>query len=1687
MAMRSLSLLLLLMLSASMYVSTFMATHVDDEAALLSFKAAAISGGYDDPLASWNDSIGGCCNWEGVRCRGRHQRVVALTLPSHGLTGVLSPAIGNLSSLRTLNISFNGFSGEIPASLSRLRRLHILDLSHNTFSGKLPVNLTSCINLKTMCLRFNQLRGCVPSEIGNKLMGLKILTLGPLPSNVGNLRNLNFLNLNGNQLSGDIPDEIGELVVLQELWLANNSFDGSMPQSLSNIKGLTTLSLSMNKLSGSIPDVLEDLTSLSELDISFNNLQGEVPKEGIFRNLANLSIEGNNEFCGGMPQLILPPCQINSKLMSKQRSHSPPLVEEQYERVSYHALANGTNGFSEANLLGKGSFGAVYKCTFQDERTITAVKVFNLELSGSTRSFVAECEALRRVRHRCLLKTITCCSSINHQGQEFKALVFEFMPNGSLNRWLHPQSGTPTLGNTLTLAQRLDIAIDIMDAMDYLHNHCQPPIVHCDIKPSNILIAEDMRARVGDFGISRILPKSAYSTLSNSNSTIGIRGSIGYVAPEYGEGSPISTIGDVYSLGILLLELFTGRSPTNDMFRGYLDLRKFSADALPDRVWDIADTAMWLHIDTHDRTTRSRIENCLISATSCIGERYLKHAKGLVVFVLKSTHNDQLRTVYNEHGDGASTIDLPDTNHHPSIAGWLKPVTSTKATGMTTMRPVNCMLLLVSFSMTATLLVADEAASLLAFKAAAISGANGDMLASWNGSSASRFCSWEGVMCGRKHRRVVALNLSSRGLNGVVSPAIGNLTFLRLVNLSFNGLNGDIPASLGRLHRLQVLDLSNNAFSGKLPANLSSCTRLKYMYLRFNQLHGRLPPELGDKLAHLRVLNLQNNSLTGTIPSSLANLSSLEALILPFNHLEGTIPPALGSIPGLLNLDLASNHLSGELPHSLYNLSSLEWLQLQMNMFRGGIPANIGSRFPKMQILVLSFNQFTRSIPASISNLTTLQYLGLSGNRLSGYVPSALGRLRDLEILHLHENVLQADDREGWEFITSLSNCSKLQQLFLSYNSAFTGQMPSSIGNLSSNLQALRLYDTGISGSIPSAISNLVSLTVLNVGNTNISGVIPESIGKLGNLVQLSLFNTDLSALIPSSIGNLSKLIDLNIQNCNLEGPIPASIGNLKNLLTLDLSMNRLNGYIPRDIFNAQLLSLNYLDLSQNSLSGPLPYEVGSLRNLNSLRLADNQLSGEIPDSLEDCTVLEGLWLHNNSFEGSIPQSLKNIRGLTAVSLSTNKLSGTIPEGIGTIRNLKYLFLQENNLSGPIPKTLQNLTSLSELDMSFNNLQGEVPKDGIFKNLSIISITGNNELCGGIPQLHLTPCQFNSAKDNRKGRLKVLAITLSTTGTLLLLAFIIAVLQLMLKKLTQRQKKRPFLTPIIEEHYYERVSYHTLAKGTNGFSEANLLGKGTFGAVYKCNFEEEGHIAAVKVFNPEQSESTRSFVAECKALKRVRHRCLIKIITCCSSINHQGHEFKALVFEFMLNGSLNDWLHPKSDLPTPRNTLSLEQRLDIAVNITDALDYLHNQCQPPIIHCDLKPSNILLAEDMTAKVGDFGISKILPENASKTLQNSNSAIGIRGTIGYVAPERIWEIADTTMWLHTDISSSIKRSRIENCLASVIALGISCSKKQPRERTPMQDVAIEMHAIRDAYLEFVRSLEVVHERVAKTLQ
>ncbi|XP_039004313.1 probable LRR receptor-like serine/threonine-protein kinase At3g47570, partial [Hibiscus syriacus] len=227
----------------------------------------------------------------------------------------------------------------------------------------------------------------------------------------------------------------------------------------------------------------------------------------------------------------------------------------------------------------------------EESGTPIAVKVLNLLNRGASKSFLAECEALKNIRHRNLVKILTAVSSVDFQGNDFKALVYEFMAKGSLDEWLHPSINmieSDTVRN-LSFFQRVNATIDIAHALEYLHHHCELSIIHCDLKPSNVLLDEEMVGHLSDFGLAKILSADGPTYSTNQSSSLGLRGTIGYAPPEYGTGSVLSTKGDVYSYGILLLEMFTGKRPTDERFKEGLSIRYFVEAALPERLIEIVD------------------------------------------------------------------------------------------------------------------------------------------------------------------------------------------------------------------------------------------------------------------------------------------------------------------------------------------------------------------------------------------------------------------------------------------------------------------------------------------------------------------------------------------------------------------------------------------------------------------------------------------------------------------------------------------------------------------------------------------------------------------------------------------------------------------------------------------------------------------------------------------------------------------------------------------------------------------------------------------------------------------------------------------------------------------------------------------------------------------------------------------
>ncbi|XP_045812082.1 LRR receptor-like serine/threonine-protein kinase EFR [Trifolium pratense] len=585
----------------------------------------------------------------------KFQNLTSLSFEHNYFTGELPLELGTLKKLVQLLIYQNRLSGEIPDIFGNFTNLFILALGNNRFSGRIPTSIGQCERLNILDLEMNNLVGVIPMEIF-QLSGLTALYLhgnslnGSLPP-VSDMEQLEMMYVSNNMLSGNIPEI--KASGLKILLMERNKFSGSIPNSLGDLVSLETLDLSSNNLTGSIPESLENLKYMVSLNFSFNKLEGEVPMKGVFMNLSQVDLQGNNKLCGlnnqvmhklgvnlcvagkkkkksillpiilgiiGATVLFVSMIYLLWRLMSLKKKHKKEIrtlsstpLKGLPQNISYGDIRLATNNFSAANLVGKGGFGSVYKGVFdissyESQTTTLAVKVLDLQQSKASQCFSAECEALKNVRHRNLVKVITSCSSTDYKGDDFKALVMQFMPNGNLEMSLYPEDLES--GYSLTLLQRLNIAIDVASAMDYLHNDCDPPIVHCDLKPANVLLDENMVAHVADFGLARFISQNPSEKHS---STLELKGSIGYIAPEYGLGGKASTSGDVYSFGILLLEMFVAKKPTDEMFKEGLSMNKFVLDMDDKKLLKVVDQRL---INQFEYSTQNFSSDCHSSSAS---------------------------------------------------------------------------------------------------------------------------------------------------------------------------------------------------------------------------------------------------------------------------------------------------------------------------------------------------------------------------------------------------------------------------------------------------------------------------------------------------------------------------------------------------------------------------------------------------------------------------------------------------------------------------------------------------------------------------------------------------------------------------------------------------------------------------------------------------------------------------------------------------------------------------------------------------------------------------------------------------------------------------------------------------------------------------------------------------------------
>lgn len=746
-----------------------------------------------------------------------------------------------------------------------------------------------------------------------------------------------------------------------------------------------------------------------------------------------------------------------------------------------------------------------------------------------------------------------------------------------------------------------------------------------------------------------------------------------------------------------------------------------------------------------------------------------------------------------------------------------------------------------------------------------------------------------------------------------------------------------------------ALNLSNLNLGGEISPAIGDLRNLESADLQGNKLTGQIPDEIGNCIS-LELLDLSDNLLEGDVPFSISKLKQLELLNLKNNLLTGPIPSTLTQIPNLKTLDLARNQLSGEIPRLIYWNEVLQYLGLRGNMLTGTLSPDI-CQLTGLWYFDVRGNNLTGTIPDNIGNCTSFEILDISYNQITGEIPYNIGFLQ-VATLSLQGNML-------------------------------TGEIPDVIG-LMQALAVLDLSENELVGPIPQILGNLSYTGKLYLHGNKLTGPIPPELGNMTKLSYLQLNNNQLTGGIPAELGKLEQLFELNLANNNLEGPIPDNISSCTALNQFNVHGNRLNGSIPSGL--KHLESLTYLNLSSNQFRGSIPVELGHIINLDTLDLSSNTFSGTIPASVGDLEHLLTLNLSYNHLNGPIPAEFGNLRSIQTMDMSFNKLSGSIPGELGQLQNLASLILNDNDFTGKIPEQLSNCLSLDKLNVSYNNFSGLVPVGRNFSRFSPDSFIGNPLLCG-----HWLGSICDPYPPKAKAVFSRTTVVLITLGFITLLSMILVAVYKSnqpnhfikgTKSTMQGSSKLVILHMDMAIHTYEDIM-----RLTENLSERYIIGYGASSTVYKCVLKNSRPIAIKRLYTQFPHDS-REFETELETVGSIRHRNLVSLHG--YSLSPQGN---LLFYDYMENGSLWDLLHGHSKVK-----LDWETRLRIAVGAAHGLAYLHHDCNPKIIHRDVKSSNILLDENFEPHLSDFGIAKCLP--AAKT----HASTYVLGTIGYIDPE-----------------------------------------------------------------------------------
>ncbi|XP_076951048.1 uncharacterized protein LOC143624217 [Bidens hawaiensis] len=551
---------------------------------------------------------------------GMYSNLDIFEVNQNRFTGNLPENLCNNGKLIGLIVFDNGLSGEIPKTLENCKSLKRFHVSGNIFSGAIPGELWKVSLLDTMIMNDNSFSGELPKKLAPKLSTLKISNnrfTGQIPTGVSSWTSLRVFEASNNLLDGVLPQELTAIPYLETLLLDGNRFTGELPVTIVSWRSLSALNLSTNQLTGQIPGSLGFLESLTILDLSSNDLSGQIPSQLgrrlVFLDLSNNNLNGiipsqlnigafdrsflnNPGLCSDNPSLGLKPCRSRTRSSSKISTKFVVMIAfiavilllltvlitryviVWYRRRKYVLDSNWRftsftklnftetlilPRLTENNVIGHGGSGKVYRIAVNRSGEFVAVKKISTKRDLDQRhekEFLAEVEILSTIRHSNIVKLMGCISCDNS-----KLLVYEYLENQSLDRWLHRKQAPSSRGLNgsvrhvvLDWPKRLHIALGAAQGLSYMHHDCSPGVIHRDVKSSNVLLDSDFNAKIADFGLARILAKE-----SELNTMSTVAGSFGYMAPEYAYTIKVNEKIDVYSFGVILLELTTGKESSN--------------------------------------------------------------------------------------------------------------------------------------------------------------------------------------------------------------------------------------------------------------------------------------------------------------------------------------------------------------------------------------------------------------------------------------------------------------------------------------------------------------------------------------------------------------------------------------------------------------------------------------------------------------------------------------------------------------------------------------------------------------------------------------------------------------------------------------------------------------------------------------------------------------------------------------------------------------------------------------------------------------------------------------------------------------------------------------------------------------------------------------------------------------------